>query len=70
MTRVAVLGAGAWGTAFAAHLASRASEAHEVTLWARDPARASAMAAAREKRAACRPVWLSAELAISSLRTD
>ena len=43
MTRVAVLGAGAWGTAIAAVLAAR----HEVTLWARDPAQAHAMARTR-----------------------
>jgi glycerol-3-phosphate dehydrogenase (NAD(P)+) len=44
MSRVAVLGAGAWGTALAiqAHRAGR-----EVTLWARDAGRAAAMAAAR-----------------------
>lgn len=41
--RIAVLGAGAWGTALAASAASR----HEVTLWARDPAQVAAMRAAR-----------------------
>ena len=41
--RVAVLGAGAWGTAVAVHAAAR----HPVMLWTRDPAHASAMAAAR-----------------------
>ena len=40
---IAVLGAGAWGTA----LAVSAAGAHQVTLWARDEAQASAMAAAR-----------------------
>ncbi len=39
MTRVAVLGAGAWGTAIASVLAAR----HEVTLWARDPAQADSI---------------------------
>jgi len=43
--RIAVLGAGAWGTALAQQ-AARAGNA--VTLWARDPARAAAIAAARE----------------------
>ena len=43
MTRVAVLGAGAWGTAIASVLAARL----EVTLWARDPAQADAMARTR-----------------------
>ena len=41
--RIAVLGAGAWGTALAAAAATR----HEVLLWARDPAQAVAMQARR-----------------------
>jgi glycerol-3-phosphate dehydrogenase (NAD(P)+) len=45
MRRVAVLGAGSWGTALAVHLA-RAG--HEVTLWARDPATVRGI---RERRA-------------------
>ncbi|HUN91500.1 MAG TPA: NAD(P)H-dependent glycerol-3-phosphate dehydrogenase [Burkholderiaceae bacterium] len=44
--RVAVLGAGAWGTAAACVLAAR----HDVLLWARDPAQAGAIGAARENR--------------------
>jgi len=40
---LAVLGAGAWGTAFAATLAAR----HSVRLWARDAEQAKALAAAR-----------------------
>jgi glycerol-3-phosphate dehydrogenase (NAD(P)+) len=40
---VAVLGAGAWGTAMAISLARR----HSVSLWARDPAQREAMRAAR-----------------------
>jgi len=42
--KILVLGAGAWGTALAINAAAR----HAVTLWARDPAQAIAMAAARE----------------------
>jgi glycerol-3-phosphate dehydrogenase (NAD(P)+) len=41
---VAVLGAGAWGTALAAHLAAR----HDVVLWARDSALVAELRAARE----------------------
>jgi glycerol-3-phosphate dehydrogenase (NAD(P)+) len=44
VTKVAVLGAGAWGTAIAGVLAGRL----EVALWTRDPAQAQAMA--RERR--------------------
>jgi glycerol-3-phosphate dehydrogenase (NAD(P)+) len=45
--RVAILGAGAWGTALALHLA-RGGESPGVWLWARDPAQANAIAAMRE----------------------
>lgn len=50
MTTVAVLGAGAWGTAVACHLAARAAERPVVLLWARDAAQADAIGAARENR--------------------
>lgn len=42
--RIGVLGAGAWGTALAIH----AGMQHSVRLWARDPAQAQQMQAARE----------------------
>ena len=42
--KIVVFGAGAWGTALAVNAAAR----HEVTLWARDPAQAAALAATRE----------------------
>jgi glycerol-3-phosphate dehydrogenase (NAD(P)+) len=45
MSSVAVIGAGAWGTALALQ-AARAG--NQVTLWARDPARAASIAASRE----------------------
>ena len=41
--KLAVVGAGAWGTAISISLATR----HEVTLWARDRAAADAMRASR-----------------------
>ena len=44
--RLAVLGAGAWGSALAATLAAR----HEIALWSRDPAHAQAMSQERENR--------------------
>jgi glycerol-3-phosphate dehydrogenase (NAD(P)+) len=43
VTHVAVLGAGAWGTAIAAVLSARL----EVALWARDPAQAAAISSSR-----------------------
>src|SRR4051794_15166077 len=45
MSSVAIIGAGAWGTALAIQAARAGSD---VTLWARDPARAQAIAATRE----------------------
>lgn len=45
MSEIAVIGAGAWGTALAIHAARLG---HRVVLWARDPMRAEAMAASRE----------------------
>ena len=44
--RIAVLGAGAWGTAVAVHAAAR----HRVLLWTRDPAHAQAMRAEHRNR--------------------
>jgi glycerol-3-phosphate dehydrogenase (NAD(P)+) len=44
--KIAVLGAGAWGTALAAHASSR----HEVTLWARDAAVAEEIRLQRRNR--------------------
>ena len=44
---VAVVGAGAWGTAFACHLAARAHASPRVTLVARTRERAEAVARAR-----------------------
>jgi len=47
MDTIAILGAGAWGTALAIHLA-RARPAPTVRLWARDAAHAQALCTARE----------------------
>ena len=46
MAALAVLGAGAWGTAFAAAMAAR----HRVNLWARNAEQAKAIAAARRNQ--------------------
>ena len=35
--RIAVLGAGAWGTSLAISLSANSNSAHQVTLWSRDP---------------------------------
>ena len=47
MDRVAILGAGAWGTALAIHLA-RGRDAPSVRLWTRDPRGAAELIAARQ----------------------
>ena len=71
---VAVLGGGAWGTAFAVHLATRALARPRVTLYMRDAAQARATTAARENRRYLDGVTLPDEVRITSdvaaLRAD
>jgi glycerol-3-phosphate dehydrogenase (NAD(P)+) len=62
MAEIAVLGAGAWGTALAAVLATR----HGVRLWARDPAQARAIAAARRNQRYLPEIELPAALRVGS----
>lgn len=50
MTRVAILGAGSWGTALSVVL-SRARKAHEISLWARNAELAGALNRQRENSA-------------------
>jgi len=65
MDSVAILGAGAWGTALAIHLA-RARSAPAIRLWARDPARAEALIAARENARYLPGVRLSPSIAVTA----
>jgi len=60
--RIAVLGAGAWGTALAAVLSAR----HAVTLWARDAAQAEAISRARRNQRYLPEIELPAQLAVTS----
>ncbi len=60
--RIAVLGAGAWGTAMAMAAAPR----HQVLLWARDAVQAEAMRGARRNQRYLPEVELPLELAISA----
>ena len=60
--KIAVLGAGAWGTALAIGLAQR----HTVTLWARNPAHCAVMAKARVNEKYLPHFPLPPELEISS----
>src|SRR5687768_8940186 len=57
--RIAVLGSGSWGTALSVHLARTG---HDVRLWARDAALATALAAQRENRAYLPGIELPAAL--------
>lgn len=58
---IAVLGAGAWGSALAVHFAAR----HGLTLWTRSAAHAQAMAAAQENARYLPGIRLPASLKIS-----
>ena len=62
MKRVAVLGAGAWGTAIASALADRL----EVTLWARDAAQADAIARTRRNARYLPDIELPASVKVSA----
>ena len=62
--RIAVLGAGAWGTAIAA--AAAAAPRHEVQLWARDPAQAAQIAGERHNARYLGAVPLPPALAVSA----
>jgi glycerol-3-phosphate dehydrogenase (NAD(P)+) len=62
VTRVAVLGAGAWGTAIAAVLSARL----EVALWARDAAQAAALAKTRRNERYLPGIALPARVSIQS----
>ena len=60
--KLAVLGAGAWGTAIAANAAAR----HPTLLWARDPAQADAIRAERRNARYLAEVELPAALAVGA----
>ncbi len=60
--KVAILGAGAWGTAMAVAAAQR----HDTRLWVRDPVQAAAMAARRRNALYLPEVELPAKLALGA----
>ena len=64
--KVAVLGGGAWGTAFAIHVATRSAARPRVTLCVRDAANARAMTDARENRRYLPGVTIPGELDITA----
>ena len=62
--KIVVIGAGAWGTALAVSAADHRLANHDVTLWARDAAQASALQAVRENRRYLPEVVLPASLQV------
>jgi glycerol-3-phosphate dehydrogenase (NAD(P)+) len=68
MSRIAVLGAGSWGTALALSLARR--EDHQVTLWAHTAAHAEALAVDRENRHYLPGISLPATIRITGALED
>ena len=64
--KIAVLGAGAWGTALAVNAASQTGRAHSVNLWARDPLQARALQGQRENQRYLPGVALPAALGVSA----
>lgn len=67
-SRIAVIGAGAWGTALALSLVRQ--QRHTVTLWAHTPAHAEDMARTRENTRFLPGFPLAAELQLTSALTD
>ncbi len=70
MSRITVMGAGAWGTALALSLtrwtSSNPGEGHQVTLWAHSPPHAAALKIDRENKRYLPGHLLPAELTISA----
>jgi glycerol-3-phosphate dehydrogenase (NAD(P)+) len=65
-TEIAILGAGAWGTALAVHLASRDPPRASVTLWGRSAPQIAAMRASRRNARYLPGTVLPAALALSA----
>jgi glycerol-3-phosphate dehydrogenase (NAD(P)+) len=68
MSRIAILGAGAWGTALAISLARRGG--HKISLWAHSPARAEALAESGINNDYLPGFVLPADVRITSVAAD
>jgi glycerol-3-phosphate dehydrogenase (NAD(P)+) len=64
MTKIAILGAGSWGTALSVVL-SRARKAHEISLWVHDAALAETLARQRENKVYLPGVSLPGEIQVT-----
>ena len=62
--KIAIVGAGAWGTALAVSTSRRPGAHHQVSLWARDPAQVATMSAQRVNLRYLPGISLPAELAL------
>ena len=62
--KIAIVGAGAWGTALAVSTSRHPGAHHQVSLWARDPAQVAAMSAQRVNLRYLPGISLPAELAL------
>ncbi|MGC1907062.1 MAG: NAD(P)H-dependent glycerol-3-phosphate dehydrogenase [Candidatus Acidiferrum sp.] len=69
MTRIAILGAGSWGTALAVVL-SRSPRPHEISLWARDAQLAQEIASKRENPKYLAGVGLPREIQVTHKLQD
>ncbi len=65
MSKIAILGGGAWGTALSVVL-SRSRRSHELSLWVRDHSLALAMAATRENKTYLPGIEIPARITLSS----
>src|SRR5262249_984580 len=65
MTKIAILGAGSWGTSLAIVL-SRTHKKHEISMWARDPALAEILKRHRENSTYLPGVFLPVEIDTTS----
>jgi glycerol-3-phosphate dehydrogenase (NAD(P)+) len=68
--KIAVLGAGAWGTALAVSALGNPAAGHAVTLWARDAMQASNLQAQRENARYLPGIALPSALVVSSVKPD
>ncbi len=65
MSKIAILGGGAWGTALSLVL-SRSRHAHDISLWVREPALAESIAATRENKRHLPGIEIPAHVVVSS----
>ena len=68
--KIAILGAGAWGTALAVSAGLHPGQPHQVSLWARDPQQARAMQQQRVNRRYLPDIALPGQVAVRAWPLD